>query len=190
MARKIPKPVLRPRDSDSDSATDYPSLNEHRASRRRFLQGSLAVMGAGALATACPGFIGQVAGGIQPPDYFPCRFPQAPDDRAVWLMDGAYARFYVVALTYHEDVAFFAEDQRAALTDRLANELAASTYDELSTPSGHAAASERLRALLDDAYNENTGDIATGWFETAELTLTVLNPPELLAGAAPEPSYP
>lgn len=174
MARKIQKPDPR----HLDSAASYPSLAEHRSSRRRFLQGSLAVMGAGALATACPGFFGQVSGGVQQPEYHSCRFPKSGDDRGVWLMDGAYARFYVVGLTYHEDVAFFVEDQQADLTDQLADELATSTYDELSTPSGYDAVRYRLAAVLDAAYNENTGDVATGWFETVELTVTRLDAPE------------
>jgi hypothetical protein len=195
MARKIQQPVSRHPDSGNDSDSDtnigYPSLAEHRASRRRFLQGGLAVVGAGALATACPGFFPQqLDGAMVEPTYHYCRFPADPEDRAVWLTDGGYARFYAVGLTYYEDVAMFAADDLAALTELIADELSASTYDDLSTASGHAAACNRIRALLNDAYNQNTGDVGDDWFEEVELTFTLLDAPEIMAGVAPDPSYP
>jgi len=189
MARKTQQPVTRQPDADTNIA--YPTLAEHRTSRRRFLQGGLAVVGGGVLATACPGFFGgQIDGAMVEPQYTYCRFPADPEDRAVWLTDGGYARFYAVALTFHEDVALFVEDDRAALTDLISDELSASTYDDLSTAAGLSAACSRIRALLDDAYNQDTGDTATGWFENVEVIFTLLDAPVIMAGVAPDPSYP
>ncbi len=187
MTRKLRQPVT----GQPTSTTSYPTLSEHRASRRRFLQGSLAVVGAGALAVGCEGFFPRQLDGAMPePNYHACRFPESPEDRAVWLLDGGYARFYAVAMTYDEDVALWAQDERDALTDRIADELSDCTYDELSTASGRTAVCNRLRLLLDDAYNENTGDVASGWIQDVELTFTQLDAPEVMGGVAPEPSYP
>jgi len=176
-------------------AVDYPTLSEHRASRRRFLAGSAAVLGAGAL-TACgrpfwTDYQGEMDGYMPEPDYHTVRFPVTPEDRAVYLIDGGYVRFYAVAMTYHEDCAFFAIDSRAALTDQMADRITEHTYDELTTSAGVVAVQEELRLLLDEAYNDDTGDIAAGWFVDVEVTFTRMDPPEILDGfAGSTPSYP
>ncbi len=150
---------------------------EHLPSRRAFLKGGLLLAGAGALATACDGlFSGQVDGGLSQPDFFSLRFPAAPGERELWLADGAHARFYVLALTYEEDVAFFVDNERDALTGLIADELSVSTYGDLASPSGLVAAEDRIRGLLDQAYNDDVGDTASGWFQEVELTLTALDP--------------
>lgn len=187
MARRTRTPV--PRYDDA-----YPTLSEHREargpSRRAFLATGLAAAGAGALVTGCPGFFGQVDGDIAEPTWARIRFPAEPDDHAVYLMDNGYARFYAVAVTWTEDVAMFAQDERAALLPRLAAVLAESTYDELNTPVGLDAAADRMRDELDAAYNENTGDVGEGWFEYVDLVLTRLDAPVEIGGVAPEPSFP
>lgn len=183
----MPKPIRKPVSSHPEG---YPSLNEHEPSRRRFLQVGLAVAGAGALTAGCPGFFGQVSGDIAEPNWHRIRFPADPDDRAVYLSDNGYARFYAVGLTYDEDVAMFAEDTRDALTTRLASEVSQCSYDELSTEVGISNLCERMRQSLNEAYNDNTGDVGDDWFQQVELYLVRLDAPAEIGGVAPEPSYP
>ena len=193
MGRKI-GPRIAQTPQRQEPVLEYPTLSEHRASRRRFLAGSAVVLGAGALAACGRPFWGgeqQLDGSIELPDYHTVRFPAAPDDRAVYLMDGGYVRFYAVAMTYHEDCAFFAVDSRPALTDEMALRVSDHSYDELSTNAGLLALQAELRELLDDAYNEDTGDIQLGWFVDVEVTFTRMDPPEILGGIAGDtPSYP
>lgn len=177
-----------------ESSLDYPTLSEHRASRRRFLAGSVAALGAGALAACGRPFgsdhQGEMDGYMPEPDYHSVRFPIS-EDRAVYLMDGGYVRFYAVAMTYHEDCAFYAIDARPALTDQMANRIADHSYDELTTSAGVLALAEELRELLDEAYNEDTGDVSTGWFVDVEVSFTHMEAPQLLDGlAGGTPSYP
>lgn len=170
---------------------DYPSLEEHRQSRRAFLKTGLVVAGTGALATGCPGlFPGQMGGDIAEPAWARIRFPVAPDEQGVYLIDNAYAEFHAVAVTYTEDVAMFAQDEHAALLQRLIASLTESTYEDLRTVEGVSAAATRMRLVLDTAYNENTGDVGEGWFEYVELTISRLDAPVEIGGIAPEPSYP
>lgn len=194
MGRKI-RPRIFQTPQRQETPLDYPTLSEHRASRRRFLAGSAVVLGASALAACGRPFMGgeqhELDGSVELPNYHTVRFPITPEDRAAYLMDGGYVRFYVVAMTYHEDCASFAIDARSALTDQMANRVADHSYDELTTNAGVLALQDELRSLLDDAYNEDTGDIATGWFEDVEVTFTRMDAPELLGGfAGAAPSYP
>lgn len=172
---------------------DYPSLDEHRAARRRFLAGGAVVLGAGALATACgrPFWSDeqQLDGAQEQPDYYTVRFPVS-DDRAVYLMDGGYARFYAVAMTWHEDCHLFAVDAREQLTDLFADDLAGRTVDELSTATGVDAVASQLCAQLNAAYEQDTGEVPGDWFHDLELVLTQLDPGELMGGVPVSPSYP
>ena len=175
--------------------TDYPTLSEHRASRRHFLAGSVAVVGAGALAACGRPFWsehqGEMDGAMPEPSLFSIRFPAEPGDRAEYLIDGGYVRFYAVGRTYTEDCAFFAQDARERLTVAMGELIAEHSYDELTTSQGVLAVQTELRELLDDAYNEDTGDIATGWFVDIEVTFTRLDAPEILDGfAGSDPEYP
>jgi hypothetical protein len=174
----------------------YPTLDEHRSSRRRFLTGSAAVLGAGALASACgrPFWSddhNDVDGGIELPDYHTIRFPAEPDDRAVWLIDGGFARFYAVALTFYEDCAVYAGNARDVICDLFHDEIAEHHFEELDSASGVAAIAGILRELLNQAYNDDTAQTGTDWFHELELRITHLEAPELLGGVPPAtPSYP
>lgn len=188
----IKRELRRLRQYDVDA--DYPSLDEHRAARRRFLSGSAVVLGAGALAAACgrPFFTGEhneVAGGIEMPDYYTLRFP-VTDDRAVYFIDGGYARFYVVALTWNEDCSLFAVDARERLTDLFAEDLAGRTVDELDTASGVVAVASQLRSQLNAAYELDTGEIPGDWFHDLELVLTQLDHGIAMGGVPPSAGYP
>ncbi len=194
MARKItPRSQQKPK--RQPSRLEYPTLSEHRASRRRFLAGSAVVLGTGALA-ACgrPFWTDEqhdLDGAMPEPNYHRVRFPVEPEDRAAYLMDGGYVRFYVVAMTPIEDCSYFAVDHRATLTDQMAIRVSEHSYDELSSSAGVMALEEELRVLLDEAYNEDTGDIASGWFVEVEVTFTRMDAPEILGGIAGDsPSYP
>jgi len=186
------KKIRRLRRYDADA--DYPSLDDHRVARRRFLAGSAVMLGAGALATACGRPFGsqepyELDGGVEQPDYYTVRLP-ATDDRAVYLIDGGYARFYAVALTWHKDCSLFAVDARDRLTDLVADDLAGRTFDELATASGVVAVATQHRALLNAAYEQDTGEVPGDWFHDLELVLTHLDPGDLMGGVPMEPSYP
>ncbi|MDX9999842.1 MAG: hypothetical protein RBU30_00965 [Polyangia bacterium] len=181
----------RPKSPVQGYGGDYPSLAEHQQSRRAFLGAGLCVAGAGALAAGCPGFFtGQIQGSIAEPTWARIRFPRDPDEQGVYLIDNGYAEFHAVAVTYTEDVAIFAQDQHPALLARLVTALSESTYEDLRTSAGVSAAAERMRAVLDAAYNEDTGDIGENWFEWVELTISRLDAPVEIGGVMPEPSYP
>ena len=184
MARRKRTPLAR-----YDTET-YPTLDEHRSSRRDFLKGSLAVMGAGALAAACDPFQPGMQGVMPRPDYHQCRFPEK-DDRSVWLSDGGYARFFAVATTYQSDCVAFAEDANEDLTDRLAASLCDASSEALATQAGVSDAAETMRQVLNQAYRENTGDIGDHWFEYVDLVITRIDPPEIAPGmGGSEPEYP
>lgn len=189
MGKKHQRPVRQ-------QAPGYPSLDDHRASRRRFLTGSAAVLGAGALASACGRAFfsdnhNNVDGGIELPSYYTIRFPAEPDDRAVWLIDGGFARFYAVALTYHEDCAVYASDTLDALCDLFHDEIADHTFEELDSVSGVSAIATTLREILNQTYNDDTAQTGTDWFHELELRMTHLEAPEILGGiAGAVPAYP
>ncbi len=177
----------------------YPSLSDHRQQRRRFLQGGAVLVGGGAL-TACSRPFGrwleddppEVDGGMDQPSYYQVRIPET-GDRSVYLMDGGYARYYAVALTYTQDCAFFATDARDTLGQRFDALIGERSYDELVTADAATldALREDLRADLDAAYNEDTGDLGESWFTAVELTFVRLDAPELMGGVPrAEPSYP
>jgi hypothetical protein len=134
----------------------------------------------------------QLDGGMELPDYHRVRIPEV-DDRAVYLMDEGYARYYVVALTYHEDCALFAVDARPQLGERLDDVIGEYTYDTLvdADPTIRRPLLEALREALDEAYNEDTGDVGSNWFADVELTLVRLDPPHNMGGVPrADPSYP
>lgn len=180
-------------------APTYPSLGEHCAARRRFLTTAGVTVGSGVLWAACgrPFGIGgereqePMPGAVEEPGYHVIRIPAEPGDRATYLIDGGYARFYAQAVTYHLDCASFATDAREDLADRFSRELAERTYDELASAAGLQAVEGRLRELLDEAYNQDTGDSGSDWFADVELIFVRLDAPEPIGGlAGPEPEYP
>lgn len=133
-----------------------------------------------------------VDGGAPAPDYLRVRIPEA-DTRAVYLSDGGYARTYLWALTFEQDCALFVQDARAPLGQDIDAIVAERTYDQLIDPTGAGldALQEAIRAALDEAYNEDTGDSGDHWFIAVELVLERLDAPAQLDGAAPgEPEYP
>jgi hypothetical protein len=187
--------------SRDDEARWPPAAQSERPDRRRFLQGSAVLLGGGVL-TACGRPFGhlnennnnqQLDGGMELPDYHRIRIPEV-DDRAVHLVDDGYARYFVVALTYTEDCALFAVDARPRLGTRLDAVIGERTYDELDTADEPtlAALRESLRQALDEAYNEDTGDVGSRWFTAVELTFIRLDPPTGNLGGVPprKPSYP
>lgn len=175
----------------------YPSLADHRQSRRGFLAGSAAMLGAGALA-ACSRPFGagegnqNIPGDVSQPHFYPLRFP-VEGDASVWLVDGGYATYYVTAVTYAQDVALFVEDQRAALESRIASVIGERTYDELVTSNGATmdALRDAVASSPNEAYNEDTGDVGTDWFQQVDVIFSRLDPPAEIGGVAGEdPSYP
>jgi hypothetical protein len=202
MSKRRPERV-----SHYDGGADYPSLRghlsrareDHRLARRRFLAGGAALVGGGVLAACTRPFgVGegggeeQVPGDIAEPQYYTLRFPES-GDASLWLIDGGYATYHVTAITWEQDCYHFALDGRAALQAAIAAAIDDFTYDELEGASRATMDSVRaaVKAALDAAYNEDTGDVGDQWFQDVEVVFTRLDAPQPLDGmAGPEPQYP
>jgi hypothetical protein len=175
----------------------YPSLSEFQTTRRTLLAGGL-LLGTGAALGGCIRSLGQndgnhegLGGVVEQPGYFTVRLPPDPDDVGVYLVDGGYARFYVVVLTYLEDSARYLTDQRATLVEALSAEVGEETYEALQNAQSLAALEERLLTLLDDQYATSSGTGGTGWYTELTLTLTRLDAPVALGGIdGGTPEYP
>jgi hypothetical protein len=176
----------------------YPSLSEFQATRRTLLAGGL-LLGGGVALGGClrslglddEGHFEGPGGVVQEPGYYTVRLPPEPDDAAVYLVDGGFARFHVVVLTYLEECAQYLGDQRATLVDALSAEVGEETYESLQNAQSVAALEERLLTLLDGKYAASTGSSGAGWFTELTLTLTRLDAPVELGGVdGGSPEYP
>jgi hypothetical protein len=187
----------RPKQVRDSRKPEYPSLAEHRQSRRQFLAVGGLAAGAGVLASACGRMFPWLddddtvtLGGVpEEPTYRRIRLPAEPGERGTYLIDSGYASFWAVALTYDLDCGLFAVDHVDALADALVPVISGCTYEQLLDPNVVANLQPALLEALDAVYHEDTGDVGQ-WFTAVELTLTRLDAPQELGGVAPEPSYP
>jgi hypothetical protein len=187
---------------------DYPTLQSHLASRRRFLAVAGASVAASAVAAACnrslgagPGDAGtdpdaappqpdatiEIGGVENGPDYFTLRIP-VTDELSAYLADGGYASFYVIAATYVAESYQALLDDMSGAGDALRASLEEHTYDALSTAAGITGAEADLRDALDDFCEAEHGQAAT--IEAVTLYISYLSPVVDIGGDMAFPSYP
>jgi hypothetical protein len=167
----------------------YPTLAEHRASRREFLLSSLAGLGAGALGlgglggcegSAMPGDNHpgtNINSGNAPPAYYDYIYFPETGDRASVLTDGFTLRFYVVTVCTASSCADYGVDYRTTLTDKLAAALMAYSSANFATPAGVFAVADALRALLNASYNDDNGTPGYECFTALDLYVVELVAP-------------
>jgi len=187
---------------------DYPSLNQHQATRRKFLTYAGASLAAGAAWAACDRAMGAgdgdagtdpdaaapqpdatiEIGGVTPgPDYFTVRIPVSGEVSA-YLVDGGYASFYVIAATYNADSYTVLQNQMNGARDVCRSALEELTYDSLSTAQGVTGAEQDLRDALDELCEADHGQPAT--IEAATLYISYLSPYADIDGDMAFPQYP
>lgn len=146
---------------------EYPSVREYLLSRRDvlgYLGVSVVVAGAGALFQGCGGLLPDAAGGIGDGSttYLTMRVP-IQGDLSVELADAAQCRFFVNALTYHQDTYDNFAGHQAEAEQACIDTLGQFTRDSLSTAVGILEAEV---AILDDLNALSPG--------IAHATLTIL----------------
>ena len=196
----------------------YPSLGEHLATRRRFLE----VMGAslttaGGMLPGCQGSVGPGAGedaatggpdastwppdasappdatvslpgGQQWPGYYAIRIPRGHSLTAT-LMDRYRAIFQVDAATHDANSYQELLEHPLAAQDLCRDIVAEQTYEALNTPRGLAEAEDLLLAALDGLVMMLNGhDRLT--IEMVALHITELEEQIVMPGELRRPSYP
>jgi len=192
------------------SEPDYPTLQSHLASRRRFLTVAGASVAASAVAAACnramgvgPGDAGPEPdpdaappqpdatieiGGVAPgPDYFTLRIP-IEGELSAYLIDGGYASFYIIAATYVAESHQVLQDLTNGAQDVCRATLEELTYDALNTAEGVAGAEQDLRDALDNFCEAEHGYPAT--LEAVTLYISYLSPYADIGGDSAFPEYP
>jgi hypothetical protein len=199
-----------------DTQTEYPSLREHLATRRRFLGVAGASLAVGTLHAACsrsmgsPGDgdatvppdvtlplpdatvphpdTGPIDGGEQLPEYYIIRIP-VTGELSAYLLDNGYAQFYVEVATYVLDTANALQEDMVAAEDACRPCVSEYTYDSLNTAAGVLACEEDLLTALDEHVMLAEGH-TTPTVEHVTLTISYLEPYAEIGGAREAPSYP
>lgn len=190
--------------------TDYPSLREHLATRRRFLGVAGASLAVGTLHAACnrslgaPGDpdatvpqpdaamphpdTGQIDGGEQLPEYYIIRIPLT-GELSAYLLDDGYAQFHVEVVTYVLDTANALQEDMTAAEDACRPCVSEYTYDTLNTAAGVIACEEDLLTAVDEHVMQLEGH-SNPTVEYVTLSITYLEPNVGIGGARGEPEYP
>ncbi len=189
---------------------DYPTLQSHLANRRRFLAVAGASVAASAVAAACNRAMGtgpadagtdpdpdaappqpdadiELLGAEPYPDYYTVRLP-GTGELSAYLVDGGYASFYAVAVTYVTDSYHVLIDDLPGAQDVVRSTLAEHTYDSLNTAQGVTGAESDIRDALDAHCQTEHGQPAT--IEAVTLYISYLSPIVDIDGDMPFPSYP
>jgi hypothetical protein len=182
------------RKATTKRSSDYPSLEEHMMSRRRFLELAGGCLAAGGLWAACGRPLGNkseeevaIPGDVRQPDYYRLRIP-TEHELTSYLYDGGVCVFYVEVVTYAENLhtALIDELERAEGACRAT--ISDFSYDQLDTGEGRAAAEDDLADSLEQLGLELTGqDLAV---EALTLHIVSLEPYAPIDGGMPAPSYP
>lgn len=206
---KSKRRVVQPQHTEPD----YPTLQSHLASRRRFLTVAGASVAASAVAAACnramgtgpadagaepdaapdaappgPDAITIEIGGIEAePSYFTVRIPVS-SELSAYLMDGGYASFYVIAATYVADSYQVLQELMNGAQDVCRSTLEEFTYDALNTAQGITGAEQDLRDALDEFCEADHGQPAT--LEAVTLHISYLSPYADIDGDMAFPEYP
>lgn len=198
-----------------DTQTEYPSLREHLATRRRFLGVAGASLAVGTLHAACSRSMGSpggedatvtvspdatiplpdatvvhppIDGGEQLPEYYIIRIPVI-GELSAYLSDNGYAQFYVEVATYVLDTANALQEDMVAAEDACRPCVSEYTYDSLNTAAGVLACEEDLHTALDEHVMEAEGH-TTPTVEHVTLTISYLEPYAEIGGAREAPDYP
>ena len=194
-----------------DSGADYPSLQEHMLTRRRFLRLAGVSLAAGGVLAGCGRNLGimdgdggvhdsgvdggkepdadvEILGVMQEPDYFTLRIPGTGETTA-YLEDGGICRFYVNVATYDALSHDLLRDNPGRSQEVTRETVADFTYDDLETEEGIVDAEAALReSLLELLEGWADGELMS--IEAVTLVITHLEPEQMLDGGMPRPDYP
>jgi len=203
----------RIRQATEQLKSDYPTLKEHVASRRRFLSVAGVSLATSGILAACSRGLGHhennntdasvpqpdarppqpdadvtILCDIEEPQYFLLRIP-LEGDLYSYLSDGGYCTFWVELATYsapaYDTLRYNMELAQEACRIALADY----TYDGLNTAAGVAGAEDDCHSALDELVMELHNHTAPT-IEALTLTITYLEPEGQLDGGIGMPDYP